>query len=76
MLYRVFAAVVLVLFATACSAVKDEPLPLSRENIEKYAAARVLFGPEPVAVWPRVSLTRTYPGYLPQGAMPYCLQCF
>lgn len=39
MLYRVFAAVVLVLFASACSGVKDEPLPLSRENIEKYAAA-------------------------------------
>jgi len=39
MLYRVLAAVVLVLFATACSGVKDEPLPLSRENIEKYAAA-------------------------------------
>lgn len=39
MLYRALAAVVLVLFATACSGVKDEPLPLSRENIEKYAAA-------------------------------------
>lgn len=39
MLYRVLAAVVLVLFASACSGVKDEPLPLSRENIEKYAAA-------------------------------------
>jgi hypothetical protein len=39
MLYRVLAAVVLVLFATACSGVKDEPLPLSRENTEKYAAA-------------------------------------
>lgn len=39
MLYRMLAAVVLVLFASACSGVKDEPLPLSRENIEKYAAA-------------------------------------
>lgn len=37
--YRMLAAIVLVLFATACSGVKDEPLPLSRENIEKYAAA-------------------------------------
>ncbi|MCU0530904.1 MAG: hypothetical protein MUE76_02285 [Syntrophales bacterium] len=39
MLYRILAAVVLVLFASACSGVKDEPLPLSRENIKKYAAA-------------------------------------
>lgn len=39
MLCRLLAAVVLVLFAASCSGVKDEPLPLSRENIEKYAAA-------------------------------------
>lgn len=36
---RILAAVLLALFAAACSGVKDEPLPLSRENIEKYAAA-------------------------------------
>ena len=36
---RILAAVVLALLAAACSGVKDEPLPLSRENIEKYADA-------------------------------------
>ena len=36
---RILAAVLLALFTAACSGVKDEPLPLSRENIEKYAAA-------------------------------------
>lgn len=39
MQYRILAAAVLVLFVSSCSGVKDEPLPLSRENIEKYAAA-------------------------------------
>ncbi len=39
MLYRILAAAVLVLSVSSCSGVKDEPLPLSRENIEKYAAA-------------------------------------
>jgi len=37
--YRKLAAIVLVLCVTACTGVKDEPLPLSRENIEKYATA-------------------------------------
>jgi len=37
--YRKLAAIVLVLCVAACTSVKDEPLPLSRENIEKYAAA-------------------------------------
>jgi len=36
---RILAAVVCALLTAACSGVKDEPLPLSRENIEKYAAA-------------------------------------
>jgi hypothetical protein len=39
MQYRKLAAVLLILCVAACSSVKDEPLPLSRENIEKYAAA-------------------------------------
>jgi len=39
MQYRILAAIVLILCVAACTSVKDEPLPLSRENIEKYAAA-------------------------------------
>jgi hypothetical protein len=39
MLYRMLAAVVLVPVRDRLFGVKDEPLPLSRENIEKYAAA-------------------------------------
>jgi len=39
MQYRKLAAIVLILCVAACTSVKDEPLPLSRENIEKYAAA-------------------------------------
>ena len=37
--YRMLAAIFLVLCVAACSSVRDEPLPLSRENIEKYTAA-------------------------------------
>jgi len=36
---RILAVALLALLTAACSGVKDEPLPLSRENIEKYAAA-------------------------------------
>jgi hypothetical protein len=39
MLYRKLAYFFLVLCVAACSSVKDEPLPLSRENIDKYTAA-------------------------------------
>ena len=39
MQYRKLAAVLVILCVAACTSVKDEPLPLSRENIEKYAAA-------------------------------------
>ena len=37
--YRKLAAIVLFFCVAACASVKDEPLPLSHENIEKYAAA-------------------------------------
>lgn len=37
--YRKLALLLLALCVAACSSVKDEPLPLSRENIEKYAVA-------------------------------------
>ena len=36
---RTLAALLLIACLTACSSVKDEPLPLSRENIEKYSVA-------------------------------------
>lgn len=36
---RTLAALLLIACLTACSSVKDEPLPLSRENIEKYRVA-------------------------------------
>jgi hypothetical protein len=39
MLYRKLVYFFLVLCVAACSSVKDEPLPLSRENIDKYTAA-------------------------------------
>ena len=39
MLYRKLVSFLVILCVAACSSVKDEPLPLSRENIEKYAAA-------------------------------------
>jgi hypothetical protein len=37
--YRTLGSILLALCIAACSSVKDEPLPLSRENIEKYTAA-------------------------------------
>ena len=39
MRYRALIFVLLAFCVPACSSVKDEPLPLSRENIEKYAIA-------------------------------------
>ncbi len=39
MLYRKLTILLMVLCVAACSSVRDAPLPLSRENIEKYAVA-------------------------------------